>query len=556
MRRGQITSRRSGNVLVYFALIVFVMFTMAALTIDMGFARLTQRQMQPAVEAAALTGLRFRDQIPDWMLANSTFINAAEADCGPKPSTTQTLTDPTWVAWREKVRRWLASNQVALVFDDDLNPAAGDSLQLGAGPLFQMTTGTGQANAWQTITPPDQLPVNQRVYKPVRHDLVPGLELNFANVASGDLVAGQFSTPSTAPQEDSSYTRSDFTPASQASASTANSFLVRMRRTNDFQNLDNVASQSSSGPSLQFLFGRGSLITSDATNNPNNYSPRQHGVTVRATAIANAQNAMSVGPIYPPGLILGLTSPIDGVTPFAMEQTFWESNLTLNTPFSARVRGSGMGGAGNGQILPPMSQGNTQIGQVIRVTTLAADVTNSNATSLPVTVATAFPTSGTFRIRIDNEIMNVIGGAGTTTWSVIRGIDKTTATTHTNGAIVTQMDVMTIGQPILNGPEAGLRLSAANPSISGFVPLYRSISGVNRVIGFGQGQMTFVSARSGGGGGINVQITKLPGFIVPVNASGTLAKPLDSSLSSTDATTLFSIYQTFLDPLQAPVLAR
>jgi len=48
--------RRSGNVLVLFGL-----FAMAALVIDVGFARLTQRQMQTAVDSAARERLRFRD---------------------------------------------------------------------------------------------------------------------------------------------------------------------------------------------------------------------------------------------------------------------------------------------------------------------------------------------------------------------------------------------------------------------------------------------------------------------------------------------------------------
>jgi YD repeat-containing protein len=68
----------------------------------------------------------------------------------------------------------------------------------------------------------------------------------------------------------------------------------------------------------------------------------------------------------------------------------------------------------------------------ITPTILTADIT---AAALTLTVANAatFPTSGPFNIQIDNEVMTVTGGFGTTTWTVTRG---TNATAHAKNALV------------------------------------------------------------------------------------------------------------------------
>ena len=52
---------RAGYALVLFLMMFFGLMGLAALVIDIGFARLAQRQMQTAVDSAALEGLRWRD---------------------------------------------------------------------------------------------------------------------------------------------------------------------------------------------------------------------------------------------------------------------------------------------------------------------------------------------------------------------------------------------------------------------------------------------------------------------------------------------------------------
>ena len=76
-------------------------------------------------------------------------------------------------------------------------------------------------------------------------------------------------------------------------------------------------------------------------------------------------------------------------------------------------------------------------------TTLSAAVASPAATTLTVTAAAGFPAEAQYRIRIDDELLLVTAGAGTTTWTVTRGIEGTTAATHSNGAAV--IHVLTAG---------------------------------------------------------------------------------------------------------------
>lgn len=68
-------------------------------------------------------------------------------------------------------------------------------------------------------------------------------------------------------------------------------------------------------------------------------------------------------------------------------------------------------------------------------TSLSAAITSTTATSITITSATLFPSSPQFRILIDSEIMLVTGISGTT-WTVTRGIEGSTAATHTTGSTV------------------------------------------------------------------------------------------------------------------------
>jgi hypothetical protein len=255
-------SPRRGTVLVYCAMLVFALCGVAALVVDLGFLCVTRQRMQGAADVAALEGLRFRDVPP------------------------LDLTDPD-----RRMAAVLAMGAFFPVPDSD-------SPNSGAGPTIDMTAGTGDADAMRTIT-------SVGTY-------VPNPQLNSDNAVYGDLVAGDYQRLPTSPvREQSDYTIPDeFTPAAASRA-----FLVRLRRTNDRQGLDNQAGISSAGPPLPFLFARGNVLQQDPNST---YSPRQDGLTVRALAIADARPAVSVGmPVA--------AASIPGLTPFALERTFWQS---------------------------------------------------------------------------------------------------------------------------------------------------------------------------------------------------------------------------------------
>jgi hypothetical protein len=299
------------------------LLAIAALVIDLGYVTLTRVQMQSAADSAALEGLRWRDEAP------------------PQPAQVCPFDDPGALSadeLRDFSRREAARELVCLSFSDPndvnyLDPQNGR--QPGAGPVVTLTGGETAFNAFQTAS----LPTSLHVYRPL-------LQRNQDNAVYGDLVSG--TAGAGAPfdpscpvanntiqyREDCSYNRSDFLPAvpSAPGDPTASlqspSFLVRLRRTSDFQTLDNdnqltlsagdSTGVSSSGPTMPLLFGQGSTIhlETDSTLNPNNYNPRFHGITVRATAITDARPALQVG-LRQPG--------IPGVAPFALERSAWQS---------------------------------------------------------------------------------------------------------------------------------------------------------------------------------------------------------------------------------------
>jgi len=77
-------------------------------------------------------------------------------------------------------------------------------------------------------------------------------------------------------------------------------------------------------------------------------------------------------------------------------------------------------------------------------TTLTSAITAAQ-TSLTVASPTGFPTSQ-FKIRIDDEVMTVTGGYGTTSWTVTRGVSGTTAASHASSQTVLREDATPSGE--------------------------------------------------------------------------------------------------------------
>jgi hypothetical protein len=314
--------RRGGYVLVIFAMMSVGLLGLAAVVIDLGLARATQAQMQTAVDAAALEGLRERDR--DVHVASVT------------------------TAQRDLNRRLAASRRQALVHDGNFDPSlpdGPDDAVLGAGPNITLTGGIGELNASA-----DLAVGVERLYRPRRApvasegEVVPefGLELNAGlgldprNVVHGDLVAGTWDRAALVHTESDLYIRTDFAPAPPGdddASATAPSFLARLRRTSDLDGLDAIPGVSTGGElALPFLFGLGSAIKTNDPAEP--YQPRRDGITVRATAIADGRPVVAVGPP-----VAGATY---GVLPFSISSTTWTS-LPEGTPTTLITTGVGPG---------------------------------------------------------------------------------------------------------------------------------------------------------------------------------------------------------------------
>lgn len=275
------------------ALLLFAWFALVALSVDLGLVSLTRVQMQTAVDASAIEGMRLRNLRDD----------GYASDC---------------------LRRIAARDLVARTFDDDGDPANGDPRQFGAGPLIDMTPGLTPLDAGRTFSLPDP-----RAYKP-------RLEFNLGNLPHGDFVDGRYDptadqSPAAGLEEDAAYARPDFAPApgwdtaslppcpaempapgaeplsGQGGLLSADheAFLARLRRTPDRDGLDAVPGVSSGAPALPLLFGRGAAVGAAPDGVP---SIRRDGIVVRATAIARSRPALRVG-----------LPPADGRVPGALD---------------------------------------------------------------------------------------------------------------------------------------------------------------------------------------------------------------------------------------------
>lgn len=244
-------SPRRGALLLMAAFLILVLMGLAAVVVDLGIARVTQGWMQGAVDGASLEGLRAR--------------SAGDLE-----------------------RRRAAARLAALSVDGDLDlGAAPAGPELGLGPV--LSTGVGGVD-----DPAGGLLEPGGVYRPV-------LQTNHVdNEVYGDIVAGTYRGPDPAlPDPDwhlerADYQRLDFEPAAATGAASAPSLLVRTRRTNDRLGLDRQEGVSSAGPTLPYLLGLGSGVLS--TPDADVYDPRRDGITVRATAIADARPALAAGP--------------------------------------------------------------------------------------------------------------------------------------------------------------------------------------------------------------------------------------------------------------------
>ncbi len=107
--------------------------------------------------------------------------------------------------------------------------------------------------------------------------------------------------------------------------------------------------------------------------------------------------------------------------------------------------------------LTPVSSYACRVGKGAATTSSAA--VTASQTTISVVSASGFPTSGTFRVRVDDEDMTVTAGQGTTTWTVTRGVNGTTAASHVIGQTVSQDDAGTSGEISWNATTKNLTLT-------------------------------------------------------------------------------------------------
>jgi predicted acyltransferase (DUF342 family) len=155
----------------------------------------------------------------------------------------------------------------------------------------------------------------------------------------------------------------------------------------------------------------------------------------------------------PPGYVVGVnTSPILLEPPAADFPTWYTNALPGPTQNCTTQSGSPPIFDNNGvrdnsagsQELTKSSSYTCRVGPAAATdSTTVAAATNTSQTTIQVASATGFPTVGSFTLRVGNEYMLVTGGHGTTTWTVQRAQQGTTAAAHSIGTSVTHIDPAT-----------------------------------------------------------------------------------------------------------------
>ena len=186
------------------------------------------------------------------------------------------------------------------------------------------------------------------------------------------------------------------------------------------------------GGNCRYSKGTGSWVTCTGNQDANNiFSKLQNGTTIgvnHSTPVV-APPAADLSTWYEnaiPGPASSCTT--SSGTPPTFDNNYPTRDNSVTTPFD----------------LTPSSSYTCRVGPGAN-TTVSSAMTAAQ-TTITVPSATGFPTSGTFRIRVDDEDMTVTAGAGTTTWTVTRAANSTVATTHAAGASVYWDDATTSGE--------------------------------------------------------------------------------------------------------------
>ena len=183
--------------------------------------------------------------------------------------------------------------------------------------------------------------------------------------------------------------------------------------------------------------------------------------------------------------------------------------------------------------------------QVMRIATATVSTKLTSAggidaavTSLTVASAAGFPASGNYTILVDAEAMTVTAGQGTTTWTVTRGVNGTTAAAHAlNASVSFSSGGLLLGAALANAYPSGstVRLANAQPGTTVFrvastVPIAAGTLVAGTMLTIAQGAnsgtqiVASVQTEQLGGGAVTYRVTlqQGPGFPIDMTTAATV----------------------------------
>lgn len=399
------------------------------------------------------------------------------------------------------VRRTAARRVATAVFDDTLYAADGDpGYQFGAGPVIARTSGTTALHAGQTIAA--EAPYDPR------------LQLNQQNAVYGDMVSGRFAyTESPLPSEDALYARTDFTPAT--TQPTPPPTLPECPDPDD----PVPAAWPASSPAAPLTSAEHEAFLVRLRRS--NELSELEGQTEPGVA--------SSGPSLP--LLFGHGAPIHGDSPDA--------------PYSVRRDGFTVRAAAIAQVRPAMQVG-------LPRTTAPAQPGVTPFALLETFAVSAAPPTGT-PVTVDP-------GSGTLcTGPTCAGAAAPTAIGRFVSNSVTPVTgwlaMATVGQAVPAG--VAVTCATALPRVAGYGPVYATIGGAQRVIGFTLVQLARDPTRP-----TNLcagLLLRAPSRVAASNATATLPTtlPLPAGASAAAVRGLLDRhFQAAYQPVLAPALAQ
>lgn len=182
-------------------------------------------------------------------------------------------------------------------------------------------------------------------------------------------------------------------------------------------------------------------------------------------------------------------------------------------------------------------------------TTTTADP-GTSGTSLAVTLRDRFPQAGTFKVRVENEVMLVTAGQGTGagSFTVTRGIDGTTGVAHAIGVTVSRILGVQRVEPVIAGQQIsylgrvnGFRTPGRAGTTGQKVAALHNATGSSVLVDVAKVTLDFITTVAiGKVGTIIPPVVRLQRFTaVPTNGTALTKVPEDTALTSNASVTVW-----------------